>query len=170
MPVSLVGFTVICFFRSCCSLVEPCFLSLWTLLQKVKVLVVQLCLTLGDLMDCSPPGSFVHGILRARILEWAAISFSRVSSRSRDQTQTSLNEGRLFTSESPGSFVHGILQARILEWAAISFQIQGSNPDLLQCRQILYFWITREAPKMLEWVAISFSMGSSSPHCRGGRN
>ena len=39
--------------------------------------VAQSCLTLCDPMDCSPPGSSVHGILQARILEWVAISFSR---------------------------------------------------------------------------------------------
>ena len=38
--------------------------------------VSQSCLTLCNPMDCSPPGSTVHGILQARILEWAAISFS----------------------------------------------------------------------------------------------
>ena len=38
------------------------------------VLVTQSCLTLCDPMDCSPPGSSVHGILQARILEWVAIS------------------------------------------------------------------------------------------------
>ena len=48
--------------------------------------VTQLCLTLCDPVDCSPPGSSVHGILQARILEWVAISFSRGSSRPRDQT------------------------------------------------------------------------------------
>ena len=37
-----------------------------------------------DPMDCSPPDSSVHGILQARILEWVAISFSRVSSRPRN--------------------------------------------------------------------------------------
>ena len=42
--------------------------------------VVQLCLTFCDPMDCSPPGSSVHGISQARILEWAAISSSRGSS------------------------------------------------------------------------------------------
>ena len=41
---------------------------------------VRLCLTLCDLMDCSPPGSSVHSILQARILEWVAISSSRGSS------------------------------------------------------------------------------------------
>ena len=40
------------------------------------VLVAQLCLTLCNSMDCTPPGSPVHGILQARILEWVAISFS----------------------------------------------------------------------------------------------
>ena len=39
--------------------------------------VAKLCLTLCDLMDCGPPGSSVQGILQARILEWAAISFSQ---------------------------------------------------------------------------------------------
>ena len=39
-----------------------------------------------DLMDCSPPGSSVHGIFQARILEWVAIPFSRGSSQRRDQT------------------------------------------------------------------------------------
>ena len=44
---------------------------------EVKVLVAQLCLTLCDPMDCSPPGSSVHGLFQARILEWVAVSFSR---------------------------------------------------------------------------------------------
>ena len=38
---------------------------------------LQSCPTLWDLADRSPPGSFVHGILQARILEWVAISFSK---------------------------------------------------------------------------------------------
>ena len=63
----------------------------------VCVLVAQLCLTLCDPMDCSPPGSSVHGILQARILEWIAISFSRGSSQLRDQTQVSCIGSRFFT-------------------------------------------------------------------------
>ena len=38
--------------------------------------VAQSCLTLRDPMDCSPPGSSVHGICQARVLEWVAIAFS----------------------------------------------------------------------------------------------
>ena len=50
------------------------------LLQCMKVKseseVAQLCLTLSDPMDCSPPGSSFHGIFQARVLEWGAIAFS----------------------------------------------------------------------------------------------
>ena len=48
--------------------------------------VAQLCPTLCDPMDCSPPGSSVHGISQARILEWVAIPSSRGSSWCRNQT------------------------------------------------------------------------------------
>ena len=50
------------------------------------MLVAQLCPTLCDPLDCSPPGSSVHGVLQARILEWVAIVFSRGSSWSSDWT------------------------------------------------------------------------------------
>ena len=43
---------------------------------KSKSEVAQLCLTLSDPMDCSPPGSSIHGIFQARVLEWGAIAFS----------------------------------------------------------------------------------------------
>ena len=46
---------------------------------KIKSEVVQLCLTLSDLRDCSLTGSSVHGIFQARVLEWGAIAFSSVS-------------------------------------------------------------------------------------------
>ena len=49
----------------------------------------QLCPILCDPMDCSPPGSSIHGILQARILEWITIPFSRGSSLPRDQTHIS---------------------------------------------------------------------------------
>ena len=48
---------------------------------KVKMLVTQSCLTLCNCRDCSLPGSSVHGILWARILEWVAISYSWGSSK-----------------------------------------------------------------------------------------
>ena len=42
---------------------------------------LQSCLTLSDPMDYSPPGSYIHGILQARVLEWGAIAFSRGGAR-----------------------------------------------------------------------------------------
>ena len=90
---------------------------------------------------CSLPGSSIHGIFRARILEWVATSFSRRSSRLRDGTRVSRTAVRLFTvcataatslqscnpidGSPPGSPVPGILQARTLEWVAISFSNAG---------------------------------------------
>ena len=56
---------------------------------KSKVLGAQLCLTLCDPMDCSPPGFSVPGILQARILEWVAVPSSRGSSQPRDRTSVS---------------------------------------------------------------------------------
>ena len=64
----------------------------------VCVLVAQLCLTLCDPMNYSPPGSSVHGIFQARILEWVAIPFSRGSSQPRDQTHISCIAGRFFAA------------------------------------------------------------------------
>ena len=63
-------------------------------------LVAQSGLTLVDPMDCSPPGSSVHGILHVRILEWVAMPSSRGSSQPRDRTQVSLIAGRFFTQNS----------------------------------------------------------------------
>ena len=51
--------------------------------------LLQSCLTLCDPMDCSPPGSSVHGILQTRILEWVAMPSSRGSSQPRDLTRVS---------------------------------------------------------------------------------
>ena len=70
------------------------------------MLVAQPGATLSNPMDCSLPGSSVHEILQARILEWVAISFSRGSSGPRDRTQGS-NPGfrhwrQTLTSEPPG--------------------------------------------------------------------
>ena len=64
---------------------------------KWKKVKSQLCLTLRNPMDCSPPGSSVHGIFQARVLEWVAVSFSRGSSQPRDWTWVSHIIGRCFT-------------------------------------------------------------------------
>ena len=66
------------------------------LTSRVCMLVAQLCPTLCDPIDYSPPGSSIHGILQARILEWVAIPFSRGSFQRRDGTQVSCIAGRFF--------------------------------------------------------------------------
>ena len=59
--------------------------------------VAQLCQTLCDPMDYSPPGSSVHGILQARVLEWVAMPSSKESFQPRDRTKVSHIAGRFFT-------------------------------------------------------------------------
>ena len=61
------------------------------------VWVTQYCLSLCHPMDCIPPGSSLHGIFQARIVEWVVIPISRRSSPSRDQTWVSCIAGRFFT-------------------------------------------------------------------------
>ena len=76
------------------------------------VSVAQQCLTFCSPMDCSFPGSSVHGILQARILNWVAVSSSRGSSRSRDQTLISFSfctgRGILYQQNHLGSPLHNI--------------------------------------------------------------
>ena len=67
------------------------------MLPTLLCLVAQSCLTLCDPRDCSLPGSSVHGILQARILDWVAISSSRGSSHPKDCTQVSCIAGGFFT-------------------------------------------------------------------------
>ena len=66
-------------------------------LYESESLFSQSCLTLCDPMDCSLPGSSVHGIFQARVLEWIAISFSRGFSRPRYPTRVFHIVGRRFT-------------------------------------------------------------------------
>ena len=61
-------------------------------------LVAQSCPTFSDPMDCSPPGSSVHGILQEKLLEWAVMPSSRGASQPRDLTQVFCIAGRFLTS------------------------------------------------------------------------
>ena len=94
----------------------------------VRAQSLQSCLTLCDPLDHGPPGSSVHGILQARVLEWVAISFSshKVWSEWSEVTQSCPTECNPKNCSLPGSPVHGIFQATVLEWVAISFS-HGSH-------------------------------------------
>ena len=77
--------------------------STWNIVMQVTLFsnseseAAQSCPTLCDHIDCSLPGSSVHEIFQARVLEWVAISFSRGSSQPRGRTQVSCIASRRFT-------------------------------------------------------------------------
>ena len=60
--------------------------QVWKTLGALSQSYMTLC---DPLRGCSPPGFFIHGISQARILEWVAVSSSKISSRPRDQTHIS---------------------------------------------------------------------------------
>ena len=136
--------------------------------------VAQSCPTLSDPMDCSPPGSSVHGIFQARVLGCVTIAFSEslllLSHFSRVRLcatpQTAL-----------GSPVPGILQARTLEWVAISFSNAlkvRSESEVAQSCPTLSDPMDCSLPgssvhgilqaRVLEWGAIAFSALSHRIH------
>ena len=86
--------------------------------------VAQSCPTLCDPMDCSPPGSSIHGIFQARILEWVAISFSRRSSWPRDWTWVSHIVGRRFT-------IWATREVRMLKYQNTKAPIHQASVDFL---------------------------------------
>ena len=103
---------------------------------------LQLCPTLCDPIDGSPPGSPVPAILQARTLEWVAISFSKAwkwKGKVKSLSHVWLSDP--MDCSLPGSPVHGIFQARVLEWGAIAFstcidmrgQTAKENVDLEKC-------------------------------------
>ena len=155
----------------------------------VCVLAAQLCPTLCNPMDCSPPGSPVHGILQARIMEWVAISFSRGSSRPRDRIRISCITGGCFTilaTREAWSESHSVMSDSLWPHGLYSswnspgqntgvgscsllqgiFPTQGSNPGLPHCRWILYQLSHKGSPRILEWVTYPFSSRSSQPRNR----
>ena len=97
-----------------------------------KVRVAQSCPTFCDPMDCSPPGSSVHGILQTRILEWVASPFSRESSRPRDRTWASRIAGRFFTvwvTREAQSYVQvGCKKAKLCPDTPILCRIPSQGP------------------------------------------
>ena len=90
--------------------------------SSVLCLVAQLCPTLCDPMGCSPPGSSVHGILRARILEWVAMPSSMGSSQPRNQNLGLLHcRWILYCLSHEGS-------PRTLVWVTYPFSSKSSWP------------------------------------------
>ena len=123
-------------------------------IQKWKV--IQSCPTLCGPMDCSLPGSSVHGIFQAGVLEWGAIYI---------QITSYPNVSRLYSPwNSPGQNT-GLGNISLLQRI---FPTQGSNPGLPHCKQILYQLSHKGNPRILEWVAYPFSSGSARPRNQAG--
>ena len=122
----------------------------------------QSCLTLCNLMDGSPPGSSVHGIFQARILDFVAICSSRGSSRSRDQTRIfciSCTAGRLFTAEPPGKPHHNV-ETLFGSW----FGRQTGFECVCMCVQMLiniYAFLCRETGMFLRQLVEKSSISGT---------
>ena len=104
---------------------------------------LQLCPALCDPMDCSPPGSSVHGTLQAGILEWVAISSSRGNAKSL-QLCPALCDPMAYSP--PSSSVHGSLQARIPEWVAMPSSRGSYQPRDQTCISCLPHWQVGSLP------------------------
>ena len=79
-------------------------------------------------MDCSPPGSSVHGILQARMLEWVAVSFSRGSFHSRNRTWVSCIEGR-FSTIWTVYFYKTVKSVSLEQGPKYGLYVAGIDPD-----------------------------------------
>ena len=129
-------------------------------------------------MDCSLPGSSVHGIFQARILDWVAISFSRGSSQPRDGTWVSRTIGRCFTVWATREVISlvsghqvgsGNVNTGVCVWVCgcvcvcvhAQWCLTLSNPT--DCRPPISSVRGIFQVKTLEWVAISYPRGSSWP-------
>ena len=84
--------------------------------MKTESEVTQSCQTLGDSMDGSLPGSSIHGVSQARVLEWGVSTFSKESSKPRDQTQVSSTSGRFFIVRVTREvYSFGLFECQIIE-------------------------------------------------------
>ena len=99
--------------------------------------VAQSCPTLRDHMDCSLPVFSVHRIFQARILEWAAISFSRGSSKPRDRTRVSHVVGRCFYRLS-----HRVIAFLLISW------LQSPSAVILEPKKIKSLTVSIVSPSI----------------------
>ena len=104
--------------------------------------VAQLCLTLSNLMDCSLPGSAVHGIFQARVLEWGAIAFSTQVQISKDNIAVffvCLFSRRIVSSSL---WFHGLQHTSHL-WPSLSTEVCPNSCPLIQwCHPAISFSVT----------------------------
>ena len=115
--------------------------------------VAQSCLTLSDPMDCSLPGSSIHGTLQARISKWVAMPSSRGSSPSRDRTQVSHIAGRFFTIWASREVLHRGLK-QISADRVLGTEVAGR--EFYMCLQwSLFIALLRDLARRLSCFPIS---------------
>ena len=127
---------------------------LWIVRSEVSQSYPTLC----DPMDCSLLGSSIHGIFQARILEWAAISFSRRTSPPRDQTRVSHIVGRRFT-------IWATRAEQFYSWDTLKMyvKVKATQSCLTLCDPMVYAVCEILQVWILEWVVFPFSRGSFQP-------
>ena len=102
------------------------------------MLVARLCLTLRNPIDYSPPGSSVHEILQARIMEWVAVSFSRDLPHPGIEPSSPALQADSLLSQPPGKDVHSVRRNTILTCIAINniFSMTVLSPDSQENKNI----------------------------------
>ena len=129
-------------------------------------LVTQPCLTLRNPMDCSPPGSSVHGILQARILEWVAMLCSRGSSQPRDRTHLSYVSGI-------GRWEAHVVNMHNLTWMSLKVHLQVTFQALQVTLTLWAQWGITATPFLNEgnWDAVGLLLvvHCESHRCETGR-
>ena len=121
--------------------------------ECMKLLVAQPCLTLWDPIDCSLPGSSVHGIFQARPLEWIGIPFSRGSSWLWNWIQVSHIVGRFFTvwAVAPKRmFMKTILSNPVSKSFSESKRVNGMK--LLAISLLFIFWVLEKSVDGTSWL------------------
>ena len=111
---------------------------------ETALLVTQLCPALCNPMDCSPPGSSVHGILP--VLEWVAIPFSRGSPQPRNWTWVSYVAGRFFTVWATREGLKAALLIITILFVSIlllpiTIFLTGYIWSWIQCKMLFRWWI-----------------------------
>ena len=127
----------------------------------ILCLVAQSCLALWDVMDCSPPGSSVHRIFQARILEWVAMPSSRGSSSPRDRTQLSSISGRVFKA----FFFYTQWLIPLNPLVRLSFFGWPGSPREFEPHVSLQFLGNKRWPIFISWFLKLSDAISCSPAC-----
>ena len=100
--------------------------------MKSESEVAQSCLTLSDPMDCSPPGSSVHGVFQARVLEWGAIDFSKHNMVKKSSSSLNLKKKKHRNKEAFSQKKQFTYQGGKSEWTQISSQQYLVSPNVAQ--------------------------------------